>query len=665
MTALLFIFASCSEDIILTENVQSESCTINRVSASIPDFINHKEGATRTAVEGDETMSLVWAEKDTIGIFPSTGFQVAFSMAEGAGQKNATFTGGGWGLKSSSTYSAYCPMIGQFYLDKTVIPMNLNGQTQKANGSSEHVGAYDYLVAINSAVENGRVNFEFQHLVTVLRLKVTMPRAGTYTTMLLKTDGHLITEGTINLENGIVTPTKTSNQQVLNLDNIKLSDEDLVLDAYVVIVPVDLSVNNMTAEIFDNKGNCYTVDLVGLDYVAGDFYRFTRTETAKTLPLLTINTPGGAPITSKEEYITNASISIASFEEEVFNIKGRGNSTWARSDKKPYAIKFDEKMSILSLPKDKSWVLLANYFDDTLLRNDLALYMGNEMSILDWTPHFYPVELTLNGEYRGIYQVGEKVKVSKNRVNVDVGKDVGFLLEIDEKALVESDARYFNALNLPSPINIKEPEVEYDDANYSFAKDYVLSAEAALYSEDFKDVSIGWQKYMDMDSFVEWYLINEIAKNSDACRLNSSCYMNLKPGDKLKMGPLWDFDLGFGNYPDFWDAGVQATSNNPEGFYLKDHGWFVRLFQDPAFVTRVKERFNYYYENKQMIFNRINASAALLKDKVVKDNNKWETICSNTYTAEVVKTIYLEKVENLKSWLSIRLEWLNEHINGL
>lgn len=661
LAAITLLSVSCSEDVIFMENVPSESSTVNHVSAMIPDFRNHVETATRTAVEGDETMSLVWAENDTIGIFPQTGYQVAFPMTEGAGQKNATFTGGGWGLKKSSTYSAYCPMIGQFYLDKTKIPMNLNGQTQKANGSSEHVGSYDYLVAINSTVENGRVYFGFQHLVTVLRLKITMPRAGTYTTVLLKTDGQLVTEGTFNLENGNVTPIKTSKQQVLNLKNITLTDENLVLDTYIVIVPADLSANNLTAEIFDDEGNCYKVNLVGLDFVAGDFYRFTRTETAKTLPMLTINTPGGVPITSKEEYITNASISIADIEEKAFNIKGRGNSTWG-NPKKPYAIKFDEKTSVMSLPQDKSWVLLANYFDATLLRNDLAFYMGNKISSLDWTPHFYPIELTLNGDYKGIYQVGEKVKVSKKRVNVG---DDGFLMEIDQRALTESDARYFNVSHLPRPVNIKEPEVEYDDDNYNYAKRYVFVADSVLFSDGFLDSENGYKKYIDMDSFVEWYLINEISKNADACELYSSCYMNLKRGGKLKMGPLWDYDLGFGGYPDIWNLETQARANNSENFYLKGHGWFVQLFKDPAFVAKVKERFNYIYANRQQIYDHIDANAAKIKAKIYEENKIWGCQTLTSASEDEVKAAYQEKVDYLKTWIETRLTWLNENINAL
>ena len=399
---------SCSEESILVQDQTGPNRVndVNSVTATIFDF--HESMSTRTAVKGDETMSLVWAENDTIGIFPDEGYQVAFPMAGSSGSKNAVFTGGGWGLKTSSTYSAYSPLVGQFYLDKTKIPLTLNGQTQKGNGSTSHIGAYDYLFAPRSTVENGHVNFNFQHLVTILRFKFTMPKPGTYTSIVLKTNGQLITEGTFCIDDGVVTTTKVTGQQILRLENVKLTEDNLVLDAYMSIMPINLSDKTLSVDIFDNEGNCYTADLVGLDFVAGDFYRFTRTEVTQTLPMVTISTPDGQTVTSKEVYISNSLISVAEVEEATFGIKGRGNSTWS-APKKPYAIKFDKKTSLMSLPEDKSWVLLANYYDTSLLRNDLAFYMGHEMSILDYTPHFYPVELTLNGEYKGIYQLGEKL----------------------------------------------------------------------------------------------------------------------------------------------------------------------------------------------------------------------------------------------------------------
>ena len=371
------------------------------------------------------------------------------------------------------------------------------------------------------------------------------------------------------------------------------------------------------------------------------------------LPVLWIETEGRQAITSKDDYLRASfklvdNVRTRSAGEVIVdsvNIKGRGNSTWLM-DKKSYALKFDKKISLLDEPKDKSWVLLANYADKTLLRNHIAFYMG-KISNLDYTPRYHYVELILNGRYNGTYQLGEKLKISKDRVNVG---DDGFLMVIDARAKSESDARYFEVKNLRYPVNIKDPDVDYNDDNYNYAKEYVTIADSVLFSDGFTDLEEGWQKYMDMDSFVDWYLINEIAKNNDA-NLWSSCYMNLKRGEKLKMGPLWDFDIAFGNV----DYNGTFLTN---GFWVKNTSWYVRLFKDPAFVAKVKERFNYFYGKREDIMREINANAEYLKYAVQENEKKWHTFYTYTWPNYDIWGSYNNEVQSMKEWLNARFEWL-------
>ena len=664
---------SCSE-IVEIANEKEEITEVKCVNATLGCFKIDGNGVeTRTTVvtDIDNTLQLVWADNDTIGIFPSTGFQVAFPMTSGAGQKSASFDGGGWGLKAESAYSSYYPMIGQFYLDKTKLPLVMKSQRQKNNGSFAHIGETDYMAAINSHVNaSGSVDFSFQPLTCMLRMEIRMPKGGKYKYVALETSGSFTTEATYDLTTGVMTPVKKSPLQVLTLENVELdnNEESPVLDIYMSMLPVDMTGMTICAKIFDEDNICYTTSMTAKDFVAGTIYPYRKEATVDMthtgLPVVLLNTPGNQGIVDKENYVTNTLMSVLQTDVmdefcELTNVKGRGNSTW-NAPKKPYAIKFDDKKSLLSLPKDKSWVLLANYYDKTLLRNELALYIGNELSTLGWTPHYQYVDLMLNGQYKGIYQLGEKVKLSSKRVNVE---DDGFLMEIDNRALTEDDARYFQVNHLGNPVNIKDPDVEYNDDNYNYAKEFVLTAEDALYSDNFTDPDEGWQKYMDINSFVEWYLINEISKNADACTLYSSCYMNLKRGGKLKMGPLWDFDLAFGGYP--WAGGTADWANNPEGFKLKNTDWFARLFQDPVFVNKVKERFNVYYSNRQNIFCHIDAGAIRLIGKIVEDNKLWGTIADKTLTDAEIKEAYQEKVNSLKAWINERLEWLNTNINEL
>lgn len=374
------------------------------------------------------------------------------------------------------------------------------------------------------------------------------------------------------------------------------------------------------------------------------------------LPVVWIETKGRQDITSKDEYL-KASFrmdgDMETYENSILdsvNIKGYGNSTWSMP-KKPYRLKFDEKVSLLSEPKDRSWVLLANYTDKTSLRNYIAFYMGS-MSALDYTPRSHFVELMLNGEYKGTYQLCEKIKISKNRVNVG---DDGFLLEVDSKA-EDGEATFFTS-QLEQPVNIKDPDVTVGDADYEYVRNYVQIAEDALYADNFRDENEGWRKYMDMDSFVEWYLVNEIARNNDAS-FYSSCYMSLRRGGKLKMGPLWDFDIAFGNVN--YEGNYSTT-----GLMLRWYFWFSRLFQDPAFVAKVKERFEYFYSRKDDIIREINEKARYLKLSVEENNSKWGTFYTYISPNYNIWGNYMNEVQSMKNWLNDRFEWLKSEFDRM
>ena len=370
------------------------------------------------------------------------------------------------------------------------------------------------------------------------------------------------------------------------------------------------------------------------------------------LPVMWIETEGRQDITSKEKYL-KASFKL---QENVttrgagdvltdsVNIKGRGNTTWDMP-KKPYALKFDKKQSVFGEPKDKSWVLLANYSDKSMLRTTAAFYMGY-ISNLDYTPKAHFTELMLNGRYNGTYLFCDKLKISKDRVNVG---DDGYLLEVDSKAA--SDEITFKVAHLGQLVNIKDPDdITVGDDAYNYIKDYMSKADEALYSDNFTDPNEGWQKYIDMDSFVDWYLINEITKNNDAI-MWTSCYMNLKKGEKIKMGPLWDFDLAIGNIN-------YNTNNFYYGFWIKNADWYNRLFQDPAFVAKVKERFDYFYSKRDDIMREINSNAMYLKYAVRENENKWHTFYTHTWPNYDIWGSYNNEVQSMKEWLNARFEWL-------
>ena len=676
LSVIVGAMVSCSQELTETALVQ---CTVKgeevtKLSANIGNFRSETMGeespATRSTIVEDEhgDLQLVWSDKDTLGIFPSSGYQVPFPIAAQAGTKNAYFDGGGWGLMSNGTYSAYSPLIGDLYLKKTEVPLVLLTQVQNGNGSFAHLNKYDYMAAVNATVnQSGGIEFNFEHLVAILHMQIRMPQAGTYKYVILETSDKFTTEAKLDLSDGSVTMTKQSPIQAMKLENVEVDDSDPnhVLDIYMSILPADLTGKILYTKIYDENNNCYSTTMQAKNFEAGTIYNSKKIASADLthsgLPVVIINTPNNQDITSKEDYVENTLMSVLQMDImdefcELTNMKGRGNSTWA-APKKPYAIKFDKKKSLMDLPEDKSWVLLANYYDATLLRNDLAFFMGNEISTLDWTPHYQQVDLILNGQYKGIYQLGEKVKISKKRVNVG---DDGFLLEVDAKA--DANEVTFNVTHIGQPINIKEPDVVVDGEDYNYIVDYLTNSDAALFSENWLDAEDGYKKYIDMSSFVDWYLINEIAKNNDAI-FYTSCYMNLKRGGKLKMGPLWDFDVAFGGYP--WEPRASEISNLTTGFYIKDVSWINRMFNDPEFLSLVKERFNDFYSRKQDMLDHIDSKAAIIIEKVIEDNKLWGRITIKTASNEEVKVAYQEKVNQLKTWLSTRLEWLKTNLANL
>ena len=380
------------------------------------------------------------------------------------------------------------------------------------------------------------------------------------------------------------------------------------------------------------------------------------------LPMMYITTDGLQNVTSKDYYIganlvlkedvrTRAAGDVV---ESRVNIKGRGNSSW-KFPKKPFRLKFDEKISLLGMHKDKSWVLLPNYNDKSMIRNSLAFYMSS-ISNIDYTPESHFVDLVFNEQYWGTYLLCEKLKIAKHRVNVG---DNGFLLEIDSRAPGEADARYFDVDHIENVVNIKDPDVEYNDENFLYIKDYVRKVDEVLFSSNFTDPATGWQAYLDMDSFVDWYLIQEIGKNLDG-NFDTSCYMHLARGGKLMMGPMWDMDVAFGNIDQANQTCYQTT-----GFYIKDTQWYARLFNDPVFVARVKERFNYFYSRMNDILANVNADAQYLKYSAEENNDVWHLLNVKTWPNYDIWGSYQNEVQGLKNWFVNRMEWLKTQFDQM
>lgn len=370
-------------------------------------------------------------------------------------------------------------------------------------------------------------------------------------------------------------------------------------------------------------------------------------ETENGIPIMSITTNDATPIDTKLDYV-KARVKISNQSEtriHSIQIRGRGNSTWDKFPKKPYQIKFDHKVSVLGMPPDEKWILLANYSDKTMIRNELAFQLS-KMSNLDWTPESRYVNVILNDEYIGVYQVTQKVEGTSNRVALP---EDGYLLEVDQMSRLDPDDVYFE--NNHYLFNIKEPRVEFDDHQFNLIKDFIEAFEDALFSESFTEPEVGYEKFIDIDSFIDWYLIHEIAKSNDG-DFHSSVYLNYIPGEKLKMGPVWDFDISFGN--------INYNGNETtDGFWIKNGIWYTRLFEDPSFANRVKYRFNYFYNNQQLIFDFLESESLFLDQAQMNNFDRWPILGVYIWPNNVYPNSYSEELDYLKRWYSERMEWMN------
>ncbi len=373
------------------------------------------------------------------------------------------------------------------------------------------------------------------------------------------------------------------------------------------------------------------------------------------LPVCYIYTDGGLEIESKEDYLTGYADIFGgrSYDDNSgeMKIRGRGHSTWGIHPKKPYQLKFDDKTEVLGMPADKKWIFLAEHSDKTLIRNNLAFEMGY-LSNLDWTPQSVYSEVFVNNDYRGTYNITQKVEEGEHRVNIG---STGYLLEIDVADHLDPGDIYFNSSKFL--IQIKEPETSFNSEEFNYIKNYIIEFENVLYSENFTNSETGYQNYVDVESVVDWYLINEIAKNQDA-RSYSSIYLNLIPGQKLKMGPIWDFDLGFGNVN-------YSECEYPTNFWVKYHAWINRMFEDPDFISRVKERFVYFKNNEDHLLDYIDNSASHLQLAQYENDNRWNVFGNWIWPNAVVFDTHQEEVNYLKNWLIQRMEWLDNEYKGM
>lgn len=267
------------------------------------------------------------------------------------------------------------------------------------------------------------------------------------------------------------------------------------------------------------------------------------TDNAVSVPRIDIDIEGGKTVTSKSYYL-NANFRITGYGiyedfEDSVQIKGRGNSTWSYS-KKPYRLKFDEKVKPFGLTKGKSWVLLANAQSGALMANAIAMKVG-QMAGAKYTNHIIPVELYMNGTYLGSYMFTEKVGMGNNSVDID--EALGYLLELD--TYTDETITRIGQYNLP--VKVSEPdltELSKDSADVRMSRikaDIEALSSVLYYGGDLEGV-------LDVDATARFYLANDLVLNQEINHPKSTYLFKDEsaPDGRVTFGPLWDFDWGFG-----------------------------------------------------------------------------------------------------------------------
>lgn len=361
-------------------------------------------------------------------------------------------------------------------------------------------------------------------------------------------------------------------------------------------------------------------------------------------------------------------------------IRGRGNSTWM-TPKKPYKLKLENKQDLLGMGANKHWILLANYYDVSMLRNKITYWLGEQLG-MEFTPQCEFVNVIMNGEYLGSYYLCEQIRVGKSRVNIDdLEQDVQTEQATDEATIsggyllsmspYEDESQRVFGTEKGNRFWIESPSFEdyYNEIQAKYIRDYVQKTENAIYGEGFKDSSgTAYQDYMDIDAAIDYYWVQEVSQNGDGFGSNST-YLYKKRNGKLYWGPLWDFDFVA------WGA-TEYSGNQCAGYTHNGTMWFRRLFLDPTFYKRAVERWSVIreklleackdggqidkYSQKQYESQKYNYAVW----KKYSDNMGWDFLDEGGDSVLAAVT-YDDEIVRFKSWIKERVEWIDNNLDAL
>lgn len=379
------------------------------------------------------------------------------------------------------------------------------------------------------------------------------------------------------------------------------------------------------------------------------------TDTPNSVPRIDIDVDGGYDITSKDYYrkakfrITGYGI-YDNFEDSV-QIKGRGNSSWSAS-KKPYRLKFAEKVKPFGLTKGKSWVLLANAQTGSLMANAISMKIG-QLAGAEYTNHIVPVELYINGTYRGNYMFTEKVGLANNSVDVD--EDTGYLLELDSNS---DDEYQFKSTKYNLPVFVKEPDLnDSSTPNVIARKRNIPEQFNNLCNKLYQGLNI--DDLVDMDALARFMLANDLSLNQELGHPKSIFLFKEDENSsksKYKFGPIWDFDWGYGyeNGNVYCYYGTTSSIFNIKMSTEPGYHFFSDLLNVESFRKHYYKVWNEFTANNSMeeLLEYIDSYYTFAKSSF--DNNKKAPNCAHGFTES--------DRERHKEWVQERADYIYNNL---
>ncbi len=428
--------------------------------------------------------------------------------------------------------------------------------------------------------------------------------------------------------------------------------------------------------------------------------------TSSNLPIVVIDThgqviPDEEKITADMGIIYNGPGVRNNLTDPFNNYNGKigieiRGSTSQMFPKKQYAVETrdisgeDSSVSLLGFPKESDWILFAPYNDKSLMRDVLAYKISGMLG--RYASRSMYCELILNGDYRGVYVLLEKVKRDANRVNIkklesgDISGDAltgGYIIKTDKTDGEDNDGWYssyrpfpgsskriFYQYHYPKPKNIVQQQKDY-------IQNKIYQYETMMNNiVNISDTAAGYPKYLDVNSFVDFILTNEFAKNVDAYRLSTYLYKDRDSRNpKIFAGPVWDFNLAFGNADYYngwttvgWELEYLTNYQNipgNENFFTPF--WWRKLFDDQNFQNKVYARWQQTKVNvfnTQVVHNLIDSLVVLLDEAKTRNFAKWSVLGVWVWPNYYVGQTYTDEINYLKNWVSARLDWMDNNMIG-